>query len=149
MDGYGRRETSTRALLPRDFVRSPGTLSGTCIPHSGIYASECAVRDAGLGIGIRWIDRHGIGGGFAGCRNRPNNEHHALLDHLIRPRQQRGWDREAERLGGLEIDDELKLRGLLDGEISGLGALQDSVDVELLFGRCRAARRVRSARLAL
>ena len=47
---------------PEIFVRSPGTLSGTCIPRGGIYASEGAARDAGLGIGCRWIDCHGIGG---------------------------------------------------------------------------------------
>src|SRR5262249_30764500 len=37
------------------------------------------------------------------------------LDHLIRPRQQRGRDRQPHRLGGLEVDDQLELRGLLDG----------------------------------
>ena len=46
---------------PEIFVRSPGALSGTCIPHGGVYASESAARDAGLGIGCRWIDCHGIG----------------------------------------------------------------------------------------
>ena len=37
----------------------------------------------------------------------------ALLDHLIRPLQQRLGDRQAEGLGGLEVDDQLELRGLL------------------------------------
>ena len=46
--------------FPEIFVRSPGTLSGTCIPHGGIYANEAAARDAGLRIGRRWIDCHGI-----------------------------------------------------------------------------------------
>jgi hypothetical protein len=32
---------------------------------------------------------------------------------------------EAERLGGLEVDDELELRSLLDGKIAGLCASQD------------------------
>ena len=45
---------------PEIFVRSPGTLSGTCIPHGAIYTSEAAARNAGLRIGCRWIDRHGI-----------------------------------------------------------------------------------------
>src|SRR2546427_111404 len=49
-------------------------------------------------------------------------------NHLIRPQQQRGWDGEAERFRGLEVDDQLELGGLLDGQISGLGALQDLVD---------------------
>ena len=37
----------------------------------------------------------------------------ASLDHLIGGGQQRFWDGEAERLGGLEIDRELDLRDLL------------------------------------
>jgi len=41
----------------------------------------------------------------------------ALLNYLIRPRQHRLRDREAERLGGLEIYHQLKLRRLLDRQI--------------------------------
>jgi len=52
-----------------------------------------------------------------------------LLDHLIRPQQQRLRDREAERLGGLEVDYQLKLGWLLDGEVSWLGALENSTRV--------------------
>jgi hypothetical protein len=37
-----------------------------------------------------------------------------LLNHLIRPLQERRRDRQAEGLGGLEVDDELQLRRLLD-----------------------------------
>src|SRR6266581_9605208 len=39
--------------------------------------------------------------------------HIALLDDLIRPPQQRRRDRQAERLGGLEVDDQLEGGGLL------------------------------------
>src|SRR5512134_3522916 len=42
-----------------------------------------------------------------------------LFDDLIRPRQQRRRDREAKGLGGLEIDHELELGGLLDRQIGG------------------------------
>src|SRR5713101_7270832 len=51
------------------------------------------------------------------------------LDDLIRPPQQRWRDRQAEGLGGLEVDDQLELRRLLDGQVGGLGALEDLVDV--------------------
>jgi hypothetical protein len=57
----GVRQVRER-YYPEIFVRSPGMLSGTCIPHGGVYASNGAARDAGLGIGCRWIDCHGIGG---------------------------------------------------------------------------------------
>jgi hypothetical protein len=46
----------------------------------------------------------------------------ALLDHLIRPLQERRRDRQAEGLRGLEVDDQLKLGRLLDGEVAGLRA---------------------------
>jgi hypothetical protein len=45
---------------------------------------------------------------------------HALLDDLIRPNQERLRDGDAKRLGGLDVDDQLELRGLLDGQIAGL-----------------------------
>jgi hypothetical protein len=51
------------------------------------------------------------------------------LDELSRPRQHAGRDRHADLLCGIEIDDELKLRWLLDGDVAGLGAFQDLVDV--------------------
>src|SRR6202045_4695683 len=52
------------------------------------------------------------------------------LDHLIRPLQERRRDRQAEGPGGLEVDDQLKLLGLLDREVGGLGAFEDLIDVD-------------------
>src|SRR5262249_53383851 len=51
------------------------------------------------------------------------------LDHLIRPRQQRGRDRQPEGLGSLEVDDQLELRGLLDGQVARLGTFQNLVHI--------------------
>src|SRR5262245_5759508 len=53
-----------------------------------------------------------------------------LLDDLIRPQQQRRRDGEVERLGGLEVDDELELRRLFDGQVARFRALEDLVDVD-------------------
>ena len=50
---------------------------------------------------------------------------HALLDHLIRPQQNRLRDREAERLRGLEVEDKLEFRGLLDWQIGGPSSAED------------------------
>ena len=50
------------------------------------------------------------------------------LDHLIRPLQERRRDRQAEGLGGLEVDDQLEPVNLLEGQIARLGALEDLVD---------------------
>ena len=40
--------------------------------------------------------------------------------------QERRGDRDPERLGGLQVDDQLELRGLLHGQVRGFGALQDA-----------------------
>src|ERR1700687_2633604 len=51
-------------------------------------------------------------------------------DPLILPLQERRRDRQPEGLGGLEVDDQLELGRLFDGQIAGLGAFQDLVHVE-------------------
>jgi hypothetical protein len=48
-----------------------------------------------------------------------------LFDHLISAGEDRGRDREAEGLGGLEIDHQLEGGRLLDRQISGLLARKD------------------------
>jgi hypothetical protein len=50
------------------------------------------------------------------------------FDHLVGAGEQHDWEGEAERLGGLEIDDGLELRWLLDWNIRRLLAFQDFVD---------------------
>src|SRR5438128_9849170 len=56
------------------------------------------------------------------CSNR-------LLDHFVRPPQQRLRYRQPDRLGGLDVDDQLALCGPLDEEVGGLSALEDLVGV--------------------
>src|SRR5262245_1836214 len=55
--------------------------------------------------------------GMLGCRT--------SLDHLICPLQKRLGDRQPKGLGGLEVDDQLARRRLLDGQVGGLSALED------------------------
>src|SRR6266567_3186222 len=52
------------------------------------------------------------------------------MNYFVRPRQQRGRDRQAQGLGRLEVDHQLELGGLLDGQIGRLGPLQDLVHVD-------------------
>ena len=52
------------------------------------------------------------------------------LDHLIGSIDQGLRDRKAERLRSLKVDDQLELRGLLDGNVSRFGALQNLVHIE-------------------
>src|SRR6266850_3568859 len=64
---------------------------------------------------------------------RPSSGHARSFDHLIRAEQERRRDREAQRLGGPQVDHELELRGLLDRQVGRLGAFED-----LVYVRCRA-----------
>jgi len=47
-----------------------------------------------------------------------------LFDDLVSTAKQRLWHGETERLGGLEIDDQLERGGLLDRQIGGLSPLR-------------------------
>src|SRR6185295_19374076 len=57
------------------------------------------------------------------------------FNDLIRSLQERRWDREAEGLGGLEVDGELEFRRLLDRKISRLGASQNLVYIDRTTSR--------------
>src|SRR5262245_55679263 len=54
---------------------------------------------------------------------------HALLDDLVGSQQERRWDCESKCLRRLHVDHELELSRLLDGEMSGLRALENPVNV--------------------
>src|SRR5947207_10422829 len=47
------------------------------------------------------------------------------FDHLGRRSEDRRRNRDAERCGSLEVDDQLEARGLLDWQVGGAGALED------------------------
>src|SRR5262245_43997832 len=53
-----------------------------------------------------------------------------LLDHLVGAAQQRERNGDAERLGGLEVDDQLDLSGLLNRQLGRLLAFEDAASVE-------------------
>ena len=66
--------------------------------------------------GVVWVEpRVGVAVSFSADAGAIARSRVGSLDHVIRPQQQRRRDREAERLGGLEVDDEFELGGLFDG----------------------------------
>src|SRR6266581_1169071 len=59
------------------------------------------------------------------------------FDHPVGAQEDGLRDRDAESLGGLEVDDQFELRGLLDGQVARLRALENPVHVA-----CGPARKV-------
>jgi hypothetical protein len=57
--------------------------------------------------------------------NVPNSEVVPLFNHLVGTGEQRRRHVEAERLGGLEIDDQLEPSRLLDRQVGRLGAFEN------------------------
>ena len=51
------------------------------------------------------------------------------FDDSVRPHQHIRWNRQADLLGGFQIDDQLEFRWLLHGQIGGLCAFEDLVYV--------------------
>jgi hypothetical protein len=53
----------------------------------------------------------------------------SLLDHFVGTYEQRLWNGEAKRLGGLEIDDQIELGGRLNRKILWLYTSKNAVDI--------------------
>src|SRR4029077_11103943 len=51
------------------------------------------------------------------------------LDHLVRSRQDAGWNRQAKLLSGFQIDDQFELSRLLDRKVGRFPSLEDLVNV--------------------
>src|SRR5262245_15061071 len=90
--------------------------------HQCLYVDDMpdakAQRTLGSACSTRW------------ARNGPEHLQQALLNYFIRAREQSRWDRDAERLRGLDVDDQLELRRLLDGHVGGFRAFENLVNVD-------------------
>ena len=100
--------------LPRPWIKLG---PGRCRPNVRI-TPECG----------RVVDINGrLKSANSGCEQ--SQQGSSLFDHLVGAGEQRRWDVEAERLGGLEVDHQLELGRLLHWKIGGLGTPEDFVNV--------------------
>jgi len=58
---------------------------------------------------------------------RLSQQHSCSFDHLVGAGEQRGWHGYAERLGSINIDEQLEFRWLLDRNVRRFRALQNLV----------------------
>src|SRR5690242_10898452 len=65
---------------------------------------------------------------MSACLRRSYCSSGGSFDDVIRPQQQRGRDGEAQRLGGLQVDDEFRPVELLDWQSCGVRTEQDPLD---------------------
>src|SRR5262245_37407452 len=82
---------------------------------------------AGAPAYVRWTSDsdHWLGAPLRAIRDlTPCSKKHSLFDHLVGAQHEAGRDLMADRLRGLEIDDQLEPRRLLDWQIRRLDAAQ-------------------------
>src|SRR5262249_18802186 len=95
---------------------------------------EAISRSSFIGFGARFIYLRSLSRVVRGDRRRTGRGRKGVsagssFNNPIRPQQQRLGDRQAESLRRLEVDDEIKLRRLLDGEIGGIRSFENFIDV--------------------
>src|SRR5215469_8509614 len=66
----------------------------------------------------------------------------SLFDHLVRPREQRGWHVQAEGSCGRQVDDELEFARLNHRQVGRLLAFEDAAGIDT--GLPKALRQVRT-----
>src|SRR5262245_55160432 len=83
-----------------------------CLPESRDRCPPLRRYPPGAGpTGARWGD--------AGLERQAS--YAGSLNNLVRPREHRWRDREAEGLRGLEVDHQVELGGLFNGQVRGFG----------------------------
>ena len=123
----GRTPRTLRHPSSPHHPRARDRFSAACVPHAprltGITRSARGTSAASGRAGPVLVD--------------PSVAESSRPDHLIGAQQDRRRDRQAEGLGGLEVDDQLELRGLLDRKLAGLGAPEDLVHKSPRAGTCQ------------
>src|SRR5216683_3153549 len=102
-------------------VRSRSTIGSSCLVSSGCAGDP---RMRCLPCPCSWPSTASSGMKLM-CAYNLSTHAGSSLDHPIRPLQERRRDRQAEGLGGLEVDDQVELdRGLSTGRSPGFAPLR-------------------------
>src|SRR5262245_52700806 len=124
---------SRRLIVSLDAQIGDGTASNAYAERGRLqssnvrFGSKADIR--GAKSHVRFAPKSGHVRCTRACLLRARSGHYWLFDHLIGRRKQFVRDGESERLGGLEIDDQLILCRHLHREIGRLLALEDAVDI--------------------
>src|SRR5262245_28038851 len=121
-----RRESAEREPPARKAIR--GTFAGCASAVTGA-ATRTRQRRATTTRVMGHLPMPGMLRREAGRGQRAGYCMGRLLYDLVRPQQHRLGDRQAQGLGGLEVDDQLELRRLLDRQVGGLRAIEDLRDL--------------------
>src|SRR5215208_6459920 len=103
---------------------APNALGGDCW-HSGRHRRRHAKRSSRLNAILRDPAAKCPLSDPAGKK-----QHSRSFDDLVGAAEQRQRKGEAERLGGLQIEDELEPGGMYHRQLARLGALEDAVNVK-------------------
>src|SRR5215470_14028342 len=125
-----RTSSATRELKALTSFRFHASSQRASISRMAFSSSAC-VAETGLATNTTTANiTSTIIGGLQGVTCSDSRAHaRGLLDQLIRTSEQRRRNGQAQRLRGLEIDDQREFRRLLDRKITGLGTPENLVDV--------------------
>ncbi len=121
---------SFRLLAGTDGCALSASSKFVCEGHCGLGGTNCVQQPGGrsaVANRCRRVCQRSRVGRESACAATVHADA-CLPYHVVRPLQHLLRDRDAERLGGFQVDDQSECFWLLDRQVGGIGALEDLVD---------------------